>query len=159
MIAGLTGHQKIGDQETVRWVEKELLNLLVSEKISEGWMSLAVGADQMYAKFLLRLGLPYRVVIPCKRYEETFSEAERQTYRYFLSRASSIVNLEFVEPTGTAFFEAGKEVVRRSEVLIAVWDGLAAKGLGGTADVVHFAQSNSRHVFHVNTLARTVEII
>jgi hypothetical protein len=37
--------------------------------------------------------------------------------------------------------EGGKVVVDRAEVLIAVWDGLPARGLGGTADVVAYAGS------------------
>lgn len=157
MIVGLTGHQKIGSEETVQWVEKQLSALLVTRGVTEGCMSLAIGADQMYATLLLDRGLPYRVVIPCERYEETFSEEEREKYVYLLSKARSVVVLEFVKPSERAFYEAGKEVVRGSEMLIAVWDGLAARGLGGTADVVHFAQSHSKRVLHLDTLAHTVK--
>lgn len=159
MIAGLTGHQKIGDQQTVQWVEEQLSALLIAEKVTGGWMCLAVGADQMYATLLLRRGLPYRVVLPCERYEETFSEKEREAYSYLLSRADSVVALDFVEPTERAFYEAGKEVVNRSEMLIAVWDGRAARGLGGTADIVHFAQSRSKRVLHLDTIAHAIKVI
>jgi len=159
VIAGLTGHQKIGDQQTIQWVEEQLLALLITQEVSEGWMCLAVGADQMYASLLLRQGLPYRVVLPCERYEETFSEEDRETYSYLLSKANSVVALDFVEPTERAFFEAGKEVVKRSEILIAVWDGQAARGLGGTADIVHFAQSRSKRVLHIDTLAHVVRVV
>lgn len=159
MIAGLTGHQKIGDQGTVQWVEEQLSALTTAQEVAEGWMCLAVGADQMYAKVLLRRGLPYRVVIPCERYEETFSEKERETYSYLLSRAASVVTLDFAEPTEKAFYEAGKEVVNRSEILIAVWDGKAARGLGGTADIVHFAQSRSKRVLHLDTIAHAIKVI
>jgi hypothetical protein len=159
MIAGLTGHQKIGDERTVQWVEKRLSDVLVSEGVTVGCMSLAVGADQMFATLLLRQSLPYRVVVPCELYAETFSENERKTYCYLLSKASSVVVLGFVEPSERAFFEAGKEVVRRSDVLIAVWDGLAARGLGGTADIVHFAQSHSKRVLHLDTLKHAVSVI
>lgn len=157
MIAGLTGHQKVGSEETVLWVEKQLSAFLVARRVSEGRMSLAIGADQMYATLLLERGLPYSVVIPCERYEETFSGAERDKYFYLLSKASSVVTLEFVKPSEQAFYEAGKEVVRGSEMLIAVWDGLAARGLGGTSDVVHFAQLHSKRVLHLDTLTRTVK--
>jgi hypothetical protein len=156
MIAGLSGHQQIGNQETVQWVEGQLSGLLVSEGVTEGCMSLAVGADQMYAALLVHHALPYTVVLPCERYEETFSETEREAYRFYLSRARSVLRLRFIEPSEEAFYEAGKDVVRRSDILIAVWDGLAAKGLGGTADIVHFARSQSKRVLHIDTVKRAL---
>jgi hypothetical protein len=76
-----------------------------------------------------------------------------------LSKASSVVTLGFAESSEKAFYEAGKEVVERSEMLIAVWDGLAARGLGGTADIVYFAQSHSKRVLHLDTLAQVVKVI
>jgi len=159
VIAGITGHQNIGDQQTIHWVEEQLSALLTAQNVTEGWMCLAVGADQMYATLLLRRGLPYRVVLPCERYEETFSKKEREAYSYLLSRADSVVPLDFVEPTEKAFYEAGKEVVNRSEILIAVWDGQAPRGLGGTADIVHFARSRSKRVLHIDTLAHLVRVV
>lgn len=159
MIAGLTGHQEIGDEQTIQWVEGRLDALVASEGVTEGYMSLAVGADQMYADLLLRRSLPYSVVLPCERYEDTFSETERDAYRFYLSKARSVVTLGFALPSEEAFYEAGKDVVRRSEVLIAVWDGLAAKGLGGTADIVRFAQSRSKRVLHIDTIGRTIRTI
>ena len=159
MIAGLTGHQQIGDKQTIQWVEQQLSILLIAQEVTEGWMSLAIGADQMYATLLLRRGLQYNVVLPCERYEETFSELDRETYHDLLSKAISVVALDFVKPTEMAFYEAGKQVVNRSEILIAVWDGLAARGLGGTADIVRFAQSRSKRVLHIDTKTHAVKVI
>ena|ERR1039458_8989587 len=159
MIAGLTGHQQIGNQQTVQWAEGQLSALLASEGVTEGCMSLAVGADQMYAALLIRQALPYTVVLPCERYEETFFAAEQKAYRFYLSRARSVLRLAFIAPSEEAFYEAGKDVVRRSDILIAVWDGRAAKGLGGTADIVHFAQSLSKRVIHIDTVKCTVREI
>jgi hypothetical protein len=156
MIAGLTGHQKIGDSLTIQWVERQLSSILVEREIREGCMSLAIGADQMYATLLFEKHVPYTVIVPCQRYEDTFLDEERERYFYLLSKAASVVALQFVEPSEIAFYEAGKEVVRRSDILIAVWDGQGAKGLGGTADVVHFAQAQSQRVLHVDTVAHVV---
>ena len=41
---------------------------------------------------------------------------------------------------------AGRLLVERSDRLIAVWDGLPARGPGGTADVVAYARALSRPV-------------
>jgi len=40
----------------------------------------------------------------------------------------------------------GEEVARRCDVLVAVWDGCPAAGLGGTADAVAFARSLGKQV-------------
>jgi hypothetical protein len=159
MIAGLTGHQNIGNERTVRWVEQQLAAALIKRDVTGGWMSLAIGADQMYARLMLGRGLPYSVVIPCKRYEETFSELEREEYFYLLSRAKSVVTLAFIEPSETAFYEAGKEVVKRSKILIAIWNGMAAQGLGGTADIVEFARTLSKPVLQIDTVSHVVRDI
>jgi hypothetical protein len=38
---------------------------------------------------------------------------------------------------------AGEKVVDLSDTLLAVWDGLPAKGYGGTADVVTYARATA----------------
>jgi hypothetical protein len=55
-------------------------------------------------------------------------------------RAGHLEALEHTESTEAAHMEAGKVVVDRSSVLVAVWDGQPARGLGGTADVVAYAR-------------------
>jgi len=159
MIAGLTGHQKIGDELTILWVRDQLAEAVTAWGVTEGCMSLAIGADQMYAELLLDRGLPYRVVVPCERYGGTFSDEERQRYFFLLSKAKSVIALGFVKPTERAFYEAGKEVVNTSEMLIAIWDGREARGLGGTADIVGFARASSKRVLHIDTVGRVVKMI
>ncbi len=159
MIAGLSGHQKIGNEQIVEWVERQLLTTLATEGVTEGCMSLAIGADQLYANLLLRLGLPFKVIVPCRGYEMTFRAEDRDEYFSLLSRAREVVSLDFDRPSEVAFYEAGKEVVNRSNILIAVWDGLAARGLGGTADIVSFAQEQKKRVVHIDTSVQSVTII
>jgi hypothetical protein len=82
------------------------------------------------------------VILPAEKYETTFEAGdERAAYEALLAKASRVETLPFVEPSEAAFMAAGKEVVRRSERLIAVWDGRPARGWGGTADVVAYART------------------
>jgi hypothetical protein len=77
------------------------------------------------------------LIIPCDNYESTFDDDNhRQAYRRLLSAATSIERLDFPEPSEVAFFEAGKRVADRCDLLLAVWDGEKARGLGGSGDVV-----------------------
>jgi hypothetical protein len=52
--------------------------------------------------------------------------------------------LPFEEPSEKAFFEAGKRIVDWADLLVAVWDGGPARGFGGTADVVRYAEERGR---------------
>src|SRR5689334_13847640 len=103
----------------------------------------------MFAEVMINCGLPYNVVVPCKKYDETFTDADKEKYLFLLSRADIVVRLGFDEPSEGAYYEAGKQVVSRSDLLFAVWNGLPAKGLGGTADIVHFAQLCAKPVVHL----------
>jgi hypothetical protein len=53
------------------------------------------------------------------------------------------VALEYTESTEQAHLDGGRAVVDNSSLLVAVWDGQPARGLGGTADVVAYARQRS----------------
>jgi hypothetical protein len=157
MIAGITGHQDLGPADAEEWVRSSLDELVARESITSGLTSLAEGADQLFTRVLESRGLPFTAVIPSASYESAFrSAAARAAYGGFVRLATSTVTLPFNSPTEQAFFEAGKYVVLNCDVLLAVWNGLAAKGLGGTADVVRFALANKRRTIHVNPVACTI---
>ena len=157
MIAGITGHQDLGSVDTMEWVRSELDSLVVSERVVSGLTSLAVGADQVFASVLQQRGLAFEVVIPSAAYESAFpSDAARARYLELLAAASGRVALPFPEPTEQSFFEAGKYITLHSDVLFAVWNGGPAKGLGGTADVVRFAQFQERRTIQLNPVTRTI---
>jgi hypothetical protein len=63
-----------------------------------------------------------------------------------LEAAHSVTRLDYAEPTEEAFLAAGKSVVDNCQVLIAVWDGKPARGLGGTADIVRYARDTGKAV-------------
>ena len=47
-------------------------------------------------------------------------------------------------------------MVDHSELLIAVWDGKPAAGLGGTGDVVSYARQSGKHVYQIDPVSRSV---
>lgn len=155
MIAGIAGHQNIGDATAVTWTRSALMDLLGRFPISLGLTSLAVGADQLFAEVLLEKHLPFDAVIPCARYEEAFETLSLVYFKDLLSKASSQVVLPYPFPSEEAFWNAGKYIVDHSDLVFAVWDGDAARGLGGTGDVVAYASSVGRKVLHVNPVVRT----
>ena len=157
MKAGITGHQNLGDEEAVAWVAENLSNAVAQYEIDHGFTSLAIGADQLFAELLGTRGIAYTAVLPCREIEKTFhTPAHLENFRRLLKGAASAETLAFIEPAEIAFFEAGKRVIDLSEIVIAVWNGLPAKGLGGTADAVTYAIAQRKPVVHINPITRQV---
>ena len=140
MRVGVTGHQNI-PRPALATIEHNIREQLEDDSELVGVSSLAEGADQLFASIVLSLKRPLEVVIPSKDYETTFVNSESvDHYRTLLRRATKVYRMPFRKASEEAFFEAGKEIVNRSDRLLAVWDGEPAQGLGGTADIVAYAQ-------------------
>jgi hypothetical protein len=160
MIVGITGHQDLGSRRTEAWVKNTIDELLESYHVSEGVSSLAVGADQMFASALMAHGIPFVAIVPSRGYEGTFeTSSSRRNYAALLSHAAEVVTLDHPAPSEEAFLAAGEEVVRRSDMLFAIWNGKPAAGLGGTADVVNYARKKGIPVVHVDLTESTVRIL
>ncbi len=157
MKAGITGHQNLGEAETVAWVEKNLMDVVVKFNVHEGFTSLAIGADQLFAQILRDQGIPYTAILPCRELEKTFhTPAQLESYCRLLKNAATVETLDFIEPAEIAFFEAGKRVVDLADMMIAVWNGQPAKGLGGTGDAVKYALDQKKRVVHINPITQQV---
>jgi hypothetical protein len=48
-----------------------------------------------------------------------------------------------------AYLEASKDLINRSELIVAVWDGGPPDGRGGTADAVDYAKTLGREIIVV----------
>jgi hypothetical protein len=106
---------------------------------------------------MLESQIPFAAIIPSLGYESTFSDAEVIEYTRFLTLAASRVTLNFKSPSEEAFLAAGQFIAESADVLVAVWDGKMAKGLGGTGDVVAYARSQNKAVIHFDTTRQIVE--
>lgn len=157
MILGIAGHQKLGSDEAVQWVRFTLRETIAQESADSGFTCLARGTDQLFAEILLEKEIPYTVVLASRNYEKTFDEQRLlEHFRFLLHRAANVIEMDNESASEEAFFAAGRQVVDRCDCLIAVWDGLPAKGLGGTGDVVQYALSKHKKVIHIDPVKRTV---
>lgn len=138
---GISGHQNI-PRDAVSFVADGITDVLNRAGRSlTGVSSLAVGADQLFAQTVLERGGRLHIVLPCAKYEDTFaSTADLKRFRALLAQAHTVEQLPADKPSEEAFLKAGLRVVDLSELLLAVWDGLPAKGKGGTADIVAYAK-------------------
>jgi len=151
---GVTGHQEL---ENAEWVRAELLKVLGSHKTPlTGITSLAKGADQLFAEVVLECGGTLEVVVPFEGYADEFDEQGRAAYEKLLAQASEADTLPSASSHEESYFCAGKAIVGRSALMIAVWDGKPAAGLGGTADIVEYARQQSKRLIHINPETETV---
>lgn len=141
MRIGVTGHQVI-PTEGLDFIREETRSLLGSHSALMGVTSLAAGADQEFAQIVTDLGGGLVVVVPCLGYEETFTApTDARRFQQLLSSAVEVVEMGFQQPSEQAFLAAGQRVVDESERLIAIWDGGESRGLGGTGDIVAYAEA------------------
>lgn len=160
MKAAITGHQNLGDAETAAWVRDALQRVVVEREVQHGFTALAIGADQLFAEILRERGITYTAILPCQEIAKTFqTQTHLENFRRLLKSASAVITLDFIEPTEAAFFEAGKRVVDLADLVIAVWNGLPAKGLGGTADVVQYSLDRKKRVVYINPVDRQLREI
>lgn len=129
--------------------------------------SLAEGADRLVARRALesieRARLHVVLPLEIEDYRDDFAtEDSRDEFQSLLDRCERIVFPPRAdqprrgrgEPPAkrpAAYAWAGREVVDSCELLIALWDGGAANGRGGTAEVVGYARERNRLVAWVRT--------
>jgi hypothetical protein len=141
MRVGGTGHRLL-HAGTARIVERALYERLarLPADVLVGVSSLADGADQLFADAVLTLGGSLEVVLPAARYREALPAESHAAYDRLLARATAVERLDYEDSTSEAHMTAGRFVVHRADVLVAVWDGHPARGFGGTGDVVAYAR-------------------
>ena len=148
VCCGITGHRKLFSPETLEEKVKEALIQIkqnLPKKIQREILSpLAEGADRLAVKVILeepdailRVVLP----LPVEGYLQDFSNTRSEDeFKSYLNQAEEIIYLPPVENRNEAYRNAGYYVVDNCDILIALWDGKEAKGLGGTAEIVAYAR-------------------
>lgn len=135
---------------------------------------LAEGADCIVADEILsgsRFDDPtIKVVLPLtvEDYRRDFTSAEaRNTFESLMGKArvrltlrSQSIEAEYADvpsnaaaiaaARGQAYEDVGRFVVDHCDVLIALWDGQKARGKGGTADIVSYAEKTCCPIYIIN---------
>ncbi len=161
---GVSGHQHLGDEKAVDFVAEQFKQLLKGfrEKAAERGQdvvvrsALAIGADRLFIKEALELGVTVEAVIPCACYEMIFSAVDREEYYDLLNRVKLVHKLSKGECSDSAYLAAGHWIVENSDVVVLAWNGYPAAGKGGTADVASYARFLGRYWVHIHTRLYTV---
>jgi hypothetical protein len=156
MKVGVTGHRKRPGINWA-WVKEQIVTEIRELPAPiEGFSSLAEGADQVFAEVVLECGGYLKAIIPTPDYEKHFNHAALKKYTSLKKRAETR-ELEPETSDEASFFNAGRYIADHTNLLLAIWDGKPAAGLGGTADVVKYALSQGTDVVHIDPLNYTVK--
>jgi hypothetical protein len=114
--------------------------------------ALAEGADRIVAWLAMQRGASLEVVLPMPPadYLTDFKPASSQDeFDALLAQATTVTELDWTGERDRAYERAGRAIVDRSDVVLALWDGQAARGRGGTAEIVSYAQQQGVPVLRV----------
>lgn len=160
MNIGVTGHQNLISNKVKKWVQKLLSEYLSKYDDIVGFSCLAEGADQVFAEEILKKGFNLVAIIPSHNYEKSFSsKSARINFNDLLLKSSNIINLSFKNPSEEAYWEAGKTIVDSSDLVLAIWNGKEAEGLGGTGDIVKYAISKGKTILHFDISKKSIKKI
>jgi hypothetical protein len=149
---GITGHVRLteGSAELIYPALVAALGEATREYGDDdlcGVTCLAAGADQLFAHAVLERNGRLEVVLPAEDYRS--SQVRPDERRYFdslLRRASRISVLPFARSGITAYRAAGRTLLDRCDLLIAVWDRGASGRRSCTEELVDEARRRRRRV-------------
>jgi hypothetical protein len=150
---GITGHRRLSDLDALTAALDESLDrflaTLPTHDLANTPVSLCVisalaeGADRLGVESLLERGAELEVVLPLdpddyrQDFESPESSAEFDRLRGQAQRESVMPE---APSRNEAYLACGQQIVDRSDVVVAVWDGRPARGPGGTGDIVEYAR-------------------
>src|SRR5579862_1475972 len=155
LAIGFTGHRKLSDLAKCRnAIRKVLLDWIDKVPgVVYGVTSAASGGDLLFAETCIELNLPIRVFLPFPKelFREDFDDPAWARAECVFGKALSVEVTGAGEKLPERYYECGIKTVQQSQLLVALWDGEPSQGLGGTADMVHFAKEQGRPVIWIHS--------
>lgn len=153
-IIAITGHRRLIHQSTIAISIRSVLGNL--EPLHKTLLTpLAEGADRIAAHEILRLpnGILHAILpLQIDDYETDFPTPEsRAEFRQLLAAATDIKILPPQPTRAEAYLAVGCHVVDSCDILLAVWDGKPARGMGGTAEVVAYAREQGKPLILIDS--------
>lgn len=100
----------------------------------------AEGADQWASRRALAMGAELIAILPFAREEYAKDFAAKEAYAEYqslLAASAAVIELPGARSSGAGAYRAASDVLLdQADLLLAVWDGGASAGAGGTRDVI-----------------------
>jgi hypothetical protein len=144
---GFTGHRELANPAAVAaGIRAALDRLAAAAGPLSAVGSVASGADTLFFEEAATRGMPLFVVLPfpIERFKADFSPTDWDRVTPLLARALRVDEVCDSSCGDEAYLEAGVTTVDRCDVLLAVWNGKPAAGVGGTAEIVEYARATGK---------------
>ena len=159
---GVTGHRTLADPDAltqaVRAAIRGLIERYLGPEADPALLvvsALAEGADRLVAREVLAgpgAKLEAVLPLPVHEYLDDFTgQASQAEFTELLGRATRVWHAPPGSSREEAYERAGRHVVDRADVIVALWDGQPERGRGGTATIVSYARDQGVPVAWVNT--------
>ncbi|MBF6045867.1 hypothetical protein GO001_11620 [Streptomyces sp. NRRL B-1677] len=141
MRIGITGHRGLPGHVEGR-VQLALAEAVKGFAPSDlvGVSCIADGPDAWFAQAVIAHGGRLEVVVPAENYRDSLPDWHHEVYDRLLRQASDVHRTGLAESDAQAHMAGSELLVGLADEVFAVWDGQPARGYGGTADVVAYAQ-------------------
>ena len=144
-VVGFTGHRGLENEEKIARVLRDVIASLQQDVGREllGRSSIASGADTLFAEAWLAANLKWIALLPFPEaeFKKDFREADWKRARALLDRAERIETSSETAERPRGYLDCGLATVDGADLMVAVWDGKAPRGEGGTAQVVEHARA------------------
>jgi hypothetical protein len=162
MVAvGVSGHRNLPDLEIVSNAVDEALREILAvfgDNSLQVISPLAEGADRLVAwramaNYSVRLVVP--LPLEMSDYMLDFkSISSKAEFITLLEQADQVFELTAEDTREACYLDAGMYILDHSDVLIAVWDGAPARGIGGTAEIVTEARERGMPIAWVQVAGK-----
>jgi hypothetical protein len=152
---GIVGHRFLTNKETSAFVSEECLAVIRRSRAKHpdivAVSAIAEGTDTLFAEAALALDVPLEIVRPFNDYASDFTTVSaRRRYEKLRAAARIESKLAYAERSDRAYRAAMHWIVKKSNVLVVAWNGLPARGSGGTGDAVKQAILLKRPWLHID---------
>ncbi len=160
---GVIGHRELADDGEYHYAQiccHEIFSALKKKYTSiKAVSAIAEGADSVFAQMAISSGIQLDTVIPFKRFGSDFRDEESYA-RYSLLRMNSEfeTNINLEERSGTAYKKSMEWVVFKSNLIVAIWDGIEIGSKGGTWEVIILCKALRKPFLHVDVSEKIMQL-
>jgi hypothetical protein len=163
LVVGFSGHRKVPDEAKCGQAIHDFLlrRQQTHNGILCGVSSAASGGDQLFAESCLDLDIPLRILLPrpAEQFRDDFDAASWERTERIMREAISVEVITGPENRREQYYDCGIATVRESQILVALWDGLPARGGGGTQEMVSYAKKTGHPVAWIHSETCALEML
>ncbi len=158
---GIIGHRYLGGNDAKLFVQSSCHRILSELKKNysdlKAVSALSPGADSIFAHRAISLNIDLEAVIPFDEFRsDFFDKASYELYKKLRDNSYLETRVNFVKRSNLAYKKSMDWIVFKSDMIIAVWDGIREGPAGGTWEAIRLCERLNKTVVTLNISTRTI---